>query len=135
MFTHSFISNNLHTILFLTIQFIISHLFPFSLNLKQFYLTDRIQSGAITSGHSRTGSNSNERVLHIPPNSCITGASPSDYLMSYAGHSLRGGPSYLSAEMKSPPIDWTVSIKEVLGEGDPKAPFSIATTPRCRGGR
>ena len=23
----------------------------------------------------------------------------------------------------------------MLVEGDPKAPFSIATTPRCRGGR
>ena len=27
-------------------------------------------------------------------------------------------------------------VKEVtIVEGDPKAPFSIATTPRCRGGR
>ena len=29
----------------------------------------------------------------------------------------------------------TVSKLATIVEGDPKAPFSIATTPRCRGGR
>ena len=35
----------------------------------------------------------------IPHSSSITGASPSDYLVSYLGHSL--GKSYPSAEMQS----------------------------------
>ena len=38
-------------------------------------------------------------------------ASPSDCLVLYAGHSLRGGGSYFSAEMQSmysaAPADWT----------------------------
>ena len=37
------------------------------------------------------------------------------------------------------PTDITLTGKKVklatIVEGDPKAPFSIATTPRCRGGR
>ena len=28
-----------------------------------------------------------------------------------------------------------ISKSATVAEGDPKAPFSIATTPRCRGGR
>ena len=31
---------------------------------------------------------------------------------------------------------WFIKVKlATIVEGDPKAPFSIATTPRCRGGR
>ena len=43
---------------------------------------DRILSGAITLGQSGPESDGNEEVLCIPQNSCITGASSSDYLVS-----------------------------------------------------
>ena len=95
-----------------TFQFSISHLFAHSLNVRQFYLT---LSDATTQGLSGPGSDGNEgvlRFLHSPklqdlalnslqglichktqqtkPNqtqsSSITGASPSDYLVSYPGH-------------------------------------------------
>ena len=59
---------------------------------------DRILSGATTPGLSGSGSNGNERVLHIPQN-LRTEASPSDGLMSYQEHSL--GESYLSTDMQS----------------------------------
>ena len=52
-------------------------------------------SGATTSGQSGPGSGGNEGVLHNPQGSSITGASQSDYLISYPGHSL--GVSYPSA--------------------------------------
>ena len=42
-------------------------------------------TGIITPGQSGPGSNSNERVLHIPQSSRI-GALLSDSLMSHAGH-------------------------------------------------
>ena len=44
-------------------------------------------------------SDGNKEVLRFPQNSSITGAWPSDCLMSYPGHSL--GDSYPSAEMQS----------------------------------
>ena len=34
-----------------------------------------------------------------------------------------------------PPNTIKVNKLATIVEGDPKAPFSIATTPRCRGGR
>ena len=49
---------------------------------------DRNLSGATTPGQSGSESDDNEGVLHIPKSSGITGVSPSDYLESYAGHSL-----------------------------------------------
>ena len=49
-------------------------------------------------------------VLHIPQSSSITGASPSDCLVSYPGYLLRE--SYPSAEMQSVystvPADWVI---------------------------
>ena len=45
-------------------------------------------SGAITPGQRELDSDSNEGVLRIPQRSSITGASPSDYLVSYLGCSL-----------------------------------------------
>ena len=69
------------TVLFLIIQFSISHLFAICLNLKLF--DDRKLSSPTTQGQSGPGSNVNEEVLHIPQSSIIIGASPSDYLMSY----------------------------------------------------
>ena len=50
---------------------------------------DRTLSGATTPGQSGLGSEGNEGVLHIPQIS-KAGASPSDGLMSYPGHSLGG---------------------------------------------
>ena len=58
---------------------------------------DRSLSGAITPGQSGHGSDDNEEVLHIPQS--ITGASLSDCLVSYLGHSLVG--SHPSAEKQS----------------------------------
>ena len=51
---------------------------------------DRTLSGAITLGLGEPGSNGNEGVLHIPQ-IYKAGASQSDGLMSYPGHSLAGG--------------------------------------------
>ena len=54
------------------------------------WLIDRTLSGASNLGKSGPGSDGNE-VLHIPQSSSITGASPSDCLMSYLGHLLGRG--------------------------------------------
>ena len=63
-----------------------------------FWPIDRALWGAATLGQSRHGSNRNEGLLHIPQISKAR-PSPSDCLMSYPGHSLRG--TYTSAEMQS----------------------------------
>ena len=57
-------------------------------------------SGATTPSQSEPGTDGNEGVFRVPQSSSITGASPSDCLMSYPGHSL-GGEAYPSAEMQS----------------------------------
>ena len=56
---------------------------------------DRTLSGATIPGQNRSGGDGNEGVLCIPQTSNITGASPSDSLVLYPGHSL--GESYPSA--------------------------------------
>ena len=65
-------------------------------------------------GQSGTRNNGNEGVLCIPQSYSITGASPSDCLVSYPGHSLRGEESYASAEMESvhstAPADWAILV-------------------------
>ena len=67
-------------------------------------------SGTTTPGQSGPGSDDNEGVLCIPQSANITGASPSDCLMSYPGHSL--GESYPSVEIQllystaPPPANW-----------------------------
>ena len=65
---------------------------------------------------SEPGSNANEGVLRILQKCSITGASPSDCLMSYSGHSL--GKSYPSAEMQSvystALADWAERIRIIL---------------------
>ena len=91
-----------------------SHLFALSLNIKQFYRPiPRTLSGATTP--VKKGS---EGVLHIPPNSSITGASPSDSFVKYLGYSLVAG-SYPSAEMQSvystALSDWPVIFWEFVG--------------------
>ena len=52
---------------------------------------DSTLSGATTPGQNGSGSNGNEEVLHIPQSSSITGASPSDYLVSYIQDTRWGG--------------------------------------------
>ena len=69
---------------------------------------DRTLLGVTTLSQSGAGSDGNEGVLSVPQSSNITGASPSDYLVSYLGHMLRG--CVPSAEMQSvysiAPADW-----------------------------
>ena len=88
-----------------------------------------------------TGSNSNEGVLHNPQNSKAE-ASPYDGLMAYSGYSLgllhgRDTVSifYSPNRLGSEGLVYTYKLLATLVEGDPKIPFSIATTQRCRGGR
>ena len=70
--------------------------------------------GATSPGQSGPGSNANEEVLSIPRSSSITGTSPSDYSMSYLGHSLEE--SYPSVEKQlvysTAPADWARCSKE-----------------------
>ena len=60
---------------------------------------DRTLLSATTPSRSGPGSDGNEGVLCILQSSSITEASPSDCLVSYAGHLL--GESYPSAETQS----------------------------------
>ena len=64
---------------------------------------DRTLSGAATPSLSGSGINGNEGVFNNPK-SFKPGASPSDCLTSYLGHSLGG--SYPSAEYSTAPTDW-----------------------------
>ena len=81
---------NVKTVLFQVIQFSIS------MHFISISLIDRTLSGATTPGQSGPGSDGNEGILYIPQSSSITGASPTDCLVSYPGDSLRG--SYPSPE-------------------------------------
>ena len=87
---------NDQTVLFQAIQFSISHSFKCQMSI---WPKDRTLSGATTLGQSGAKSDGNEGGVSIPQNSCITGASPSDCLVSYPGYSF--GESYFSAEMQS----------------------------------
>ena len=58
-------------------------------------------SGATIPGQDGPGSDDNKGVLHIPQNSSISGASPSDCFVSYTGHSLGSWGSYPSADVQS----------------------------------
>ena len=88
-------SQNIKTALFQVIPFIISWQF------SSMWLIDRTLSGTTTSSQSGPGGDDNEGKLCIPQSSSITGASPSDCLVSYTGHSLDRWGSYSSAEMHS----------------------------------
>ena len=68
---------NIKTVLFQTIQFIKSTQFSF------IWPIDKTLPGANAPSQSGLGSNSNEGVLRIPQSFSITGASPSDFLVSY----------------------------------------------------
>ena len=77
-----------------TIQFSISTQFSF------IWPIDRALSGATTLGQSGLGSDGNEWVLSIPQSASIIGTSPSDCLVSNAGHLWVTG-SYPTAEKQS----------------------------------
>ena len=90
-------------------EFSISHLFEHIICF--IWPIDRTLSGTTTPSQSGPGSNGNEGVLHVLQIS-KAGASPSDGLMSYLGHSLEE--SYPSSEMKSvystAPADWAIGV-------------------------
>ena len=94
------------TVLFQIIQFSISTQF------SSIWCIHRILSGATTPSQSGPGSDGNKEILCILQNSSMTGASPSDCLVSYVGHLL--GESYPSAEMQSvyslAPADWVIEL-------------------------
>ena len=62
-----------------------------STQFSSIWSIDRILSGATTLSQSRPGSDGSKGVLCIPYSSSITGASPSDCLVSQSGHSLEEG--------------------------------------------
>ena len=74
---------------------------------------DRNQSGATTPGQNGLGSNGNKGVFCVPQTTSITGASPSNFFVSYPRHSLVE--SYTSTEMQSVysavPVDWDTTIR------------------------
>ena len=77
---------------------------------------DRTLSGATTPCQNRPGSNGNEGVLHILQIS-KAGASPSNCLMSYPGHSLWGWgltpPTEMQSVYSTAPADWTELVFEI----------------------
>ena len=87
------------TFLFQTIQLSISTKSSSTLPI------DRTLSGATTAGQGEPGSDGNEGVHCISQSTSVTGASPSDCLVSYTGHSLGDAvsvfnyPSHLGAEI------------------------------------
>ena len=101
---------------------------------------DRTLSGATTPGQSEPVNDDNEGLLLIPQSSNINVATLLDCLMLYQDtHWSRGlislqrysqrfvvGFHYINNKSKK--------LATVV-EGDEKAPFLLATTPRCRGGR
>ena len=84
---------NVKTVLSQTIQFSISTQF------SSIRPIDRTLSGATILGQSEPGSNGNEGLLRIRQRPSISGISPSDCVMSYPGHSLKG--SYPSTVKQS----------------------------------
>ena len=91
---------------------------------------DRTLSGAATPEKSEPRSNGKEEVLYIPQSSTITGASPSDCLVSYSEHSSEWS-SYPSAEMQLvysiATADWAkdVLVKSLLTK------TNITATDQC----
>ena len=61
-------------------------------------------------GQSGPGNNGNEGVLCIPQRPSITGASPSDCLVSYPEHSLGG----LTPLYSTVPADWAINVLEII---------------------
>ena len=74
------------------------------------HLIELLRSIATTPSQRKSGSDGNKGVLHIPLSSRITGASLSDCLVPYLGHTFEE--SYASAEMltvySAAQADWTI---------------------------
>ena len=66
----------------------VQHKYIVYMSNNSIWPTDRILSGATMPGQSGPGSNSNKAVLHISQNFSISGASSSDFFMSYPAYSL-----------------------------------------------
>ena len=89
-------------------------------------------SGATILGQSGRGSNGNNGLLRIPQSSSITETSPSDCLVSYPRHSLRGGPTPLQLVYSTASADWAiyrVNVKTILFQ---TILFSIRTQFKCQ---
>ena len=105
---------NEQTVLFLTIQSSVSHLFWHSVEMSNssIWPKDWTLSGATTPGPSGPRNDGNKGVVGIHKSFRITGASPSECLMSYLGHTFSGVGSYASAEILSvystAPTDWVI---------------------------
>ena len=85
-FSLAYVRNlNIKNVLFQVIQFSISTQFNSNSPIE------RTLSGATILGQNGPGNDGSEGVLHISQSYNITGTSPSDCLLSYPGHSLRGG--------------------------------------------
>ena len=84
------------------------------------WLIDRTLSGATNMGQSGPGSNGKEGVFYIPQTS-KTGASPSDGLMSYLGHSQRYSRCVLQPQLTGLiwPIDETLTVTTTTGQNGP----------------
>ena len=82
------LNTDISSYVFLTIQFNITHLSSYSLNVSFTWHMDRTLSGATTPGQKGSGSDGNKRILRISQSSRITWASLSGSLVSYPGHSL-----------------------------------------------
>ena len=117
-------------------HFNISHLFAYC-SIRPI---DRTLTGATAPDQSRPENNSNEKVLHIPQNSSITEATPSDCLVSYLGYFGVCGGGFLPLQKCSLcilqpqptgpcvqsnssiwPIDRTLSGTTTPGQGGPKS--------------
>ena len=71
---------------------------------------DRTLSCATTPGQNEPGRDGNEGVLYIPQSSSITGALPSDCLVSYLEYSLGkfySCPWEIESVYSTAPADWT----------------------------
>ena len=100
---------NDQTVLFLTIRYGIHHVFAVGLNVKQFYLTHRLDpTRCCHSGSEWTMEEWPWRAYPIFQSSSITEGSSSDCWVSYLGYSY--WVSYPSAEIQSvysaAPADW-----------------------------
>ena len=80
------------------------------------WFIDRTLSGVTTSDKNGPVKDDNDGVPCIPQSSSIIGASPSDSLVPYPGHTLRE--SYLLAEIQlvysTASADWARTVWELL---------------------
>ena len=87
---------------------------------------DKTLSGATTPGQSGTRSDGNEDVLCIPQSSSITGATSSDCLMSYVGHSLEESIENQSVYSEAPAD--CVTLRDSYPSTEMQSVYSAAPT-------